>query len=86
MTKSWIKKPFPLDLILDTVIFHAHAHPERVKGRKVIVPIFALQSPIRLKMVYQLDCPMGYYHPLKKKKEKRKIASPQRIQIEHVEE
>ena len=27
MTKSWIKKPFLLDPISDTVIFHIHARP-----------------------------------------------------------
>ena len=42
MKKSWIKKPFPLDIVLDTVIFHAHACPERGKGRKVTIPTFVL--------------------------------------------
>ena len=83
MTKSWIKKPFSLDLVLGTVIFHAHARPEMGKGRKVTIPIFALKSPIQPKIVYQLDHPVGYYHP-PKKKGKRKRASPQRIQIELV--
>ena len=75
MKKSWIKKPFPLDPVLDTVIFHAHAHPERGKGRKVTIPTFALKSPIRPKIVYHLDRPVGYYHP-SERKGKRKIASP----------
>ena len=46
MTKNWIKKPFPLDPISDTMIFYVHAHPERGRGKKVIVPTFASQSPI----------------------------------------
>ena len=78
MTKSWIKKPFLLDPVLETVIFHAHARPERGKGRKATIPTFALKSPIRSETVYQLDRPVGYYHP-PEKKGKRKRASPQRI-------
>ena len=46
MKRNWIKKPFPLDPIPDIVIFHAHAHPKRGKGRKVTIPTFAAQSPI----------------------------------------
>ena len=42
MTKDWIKKPFPLDPIPDTVIFHAHACPERGIGRKVTIPTFVV--------------------------------------------
>ena len=75
MTKDWIKKPFPLDPIPNIVIFHAHAHPERGKGRKVTVPIFALQSHIQPEIVYQLDRPVGYYHP-PKRKGKMKTTSP----------
>ena len=82
MTKSWIKKPFPLDPIPDTIIFHAHAHPKRGKGRKVTIPTFALWSPIQPETIYQLDRPVGYYHP-PERKGKRKITSPQRIQVEH---
>ena len=78
MTKSWIKKPLPLDPIPNTVIFHAHAHLEMGKGRKVTIPTFALKSHIRPEIVYQLDHPIGYYHPLERKG-KRKRASPQRI-------
>ena len=40
MTKDWIKKPFPLDPILDTMIFHAHAYLERGRGKKVTIPTF----------------------------------------------
>ena len=83
--KECIKKPFPLDPILDIVIFHAHSFPERGKGRKVTIPTFALQSPIRLEVVYQLDHSVGYYHPLKRKG-KRKRTSPKRIQIEQAAE
>ena len=52
ITKSWIKKPFPLDPVPDLVIFQEHAHLERGKGRKVTIPTFALKSPIRLEIVY----------------------------------
>ena len=52
MKKNWIKKPFPLDPILDTMIFHAHAHLERGKVRKVTIPTFTAQSPIRPETVY----------------------------------
>ena len=48
MTKEWIKQPFQLDPIPDTVVFYAQAHPEKGRGRKVTIPTFALQSPIRL--------------------------------------
>ena len=75
MTKSSIKKPFPHNPILDIVIFHAHAHPKRGKGRKVTIPTFVVKSPIRPKIVYQLDHPTGYYHP-SEKKGKRKRAFP----------
>ena len=77
LTKSWIKNPFPLYPLLDMVIFQAHAHLEKGKGRKVTFPTFALRSPIQPEMVYQLDHPVGYYHPLERKG-KRKRASPQR--------
>ncbi len=40
MMKDWIKKPFPLDLIPNTMIFHPHARPERGKGKKVTIPTF----------------------------------------------
>ena len=81
--KNWIKKPFPPDPIHDTVIFHAHACPERDRGKKVTIPTFAAQSPIRPKIVYQLDRPIGYYHPPERKgKNKIKRTSPQRIQTE----
>ena len=50
MMKDWIKKPFPLDPIPDTLIFHAHAHPERGRGKKVTNPTFVAQSPIKPKI------------------------------------
>ena len=75
MKKNWIKNPFLFDPILDIVIFHAHARLERGKGRKVTIPTFALQSPIRLETVYQLDHLVGYYHSLERKG-KRKRTSP----------
>ena len=48
MMKEWIKQPFPLDPIPETIVFHAQARPKKGKGRKVIVPTFVLQSPIKL--------------------------------------
>jgi len=81
MTKEWIKQPFQLDPIPDTVVFHAQAHPEKGRGRKFTIPTFALQSPIRPEKVYQLDRPVGYYHALERiGRSKRKKTSPQRIQ------
>ena len=52
MTKNWIKKPFPLDPIHDTVIFHVHACPKRGRGKKVTIPTFVGQFPIRPEIVY----------------------------------
>lgn len=52
MMKDWIKKPFLLDPIPNTVIFHAHAHPKRGRGKKVTIPTFVAQSYIRLEIVY----------------------------------
>ena len=86
MMKDWIKKPFPLDPIPNIVIFHMHANPERGRGKKVTIPTFVAQSPIRPETVYQLDHPVGYYHPPKRKeKNKRKRSSPQRVKIEQAE-
>ena len=83
MIKDWIKKPFPLDPIPDTVISHAHANPERGGGKKVKIHNFVALSPIRPEMVYQLDQLIGYYHPVERKgNNKRKRTSPQRIQAE----
>ena len=87
MKNNCIKKSFPLNLILDTVIFHAHARLERGRGKKVTIPTIAAQSPIRLETVYQLDHLVIYYHPPKRKGEnKRKRTSPQRIQVEQATE
>ena len=75
MKKRWIKEPFPLDLVSDTMIFDVHAHLERGKGRKVTIPTFLLKSPIWPEVVYQLDCIVRYYHP-PERKGKRKRVSP----------
>ena len=40
MTQDWIKKPFKLDPIPETVIFHAQAHPTKGRGKKVTIPTF----------------------------------------------
>lgn len=86
MMREWTKHPFQIDPILDTVVFYAQARPKKGKGRKVTIPTFALQSPIRLETVYQLDHPVGYYHPPERiVKRKRKRTSPQRIQAEQGE-
>ena len=77
MMKDWIKKPFRLDPIPKTMIFHAHARLERGRGKKVTIPTFAAQSPIRPKTIYQLDHSVGYYHPPERKENnKRKRSSP----------
>ena len=77
MMKDWIKNYFQIDPIPNTVIFHTHAHPERGRGKKVTIPTFAAKSPIRPKIVYQLDYLVGYYHPLERKeKNKKKRSSP----------
>ena len=86
MMKDCIKKPFQLDPIPDTVIFHTKAHLEKGRGKKLTIPTFAAQSPIRLETVYQIDHLVGYYHPLeRKKKNKRKRSSPQRVETRKVE-
>ena len=80
------KKPFTLDPRPDIVIFHTHAHSERGRGKKVKIPTFVAQSPIRLELVYQLDHSVGYYHPPERKeKNKRKRSSPQRVETGQVE-
>lgn len=77
MMKDWIKKPFQLDPILDTMVFHAQARLEKGRGKKVTSPTFAAQSPIRPEIAYQLDCLVGYYHPPeRKRKNERKRTSP----------
>ena len=75
MMKNWIKKPFPLDPIPNTIIFHANAHPKRGKGKKFTIPTFVAQSPIRPETIYHLDHLVGYYHP-PERKGKRKRTSP----------
>ena len=40
MMKDWIKKPFPLDPIPDTIIFHVNVYSERGRGKKVTIPTF----------------------------------------------
>ena len=40
MMKEWIKQPFQLDPIHNTVIFHAQARLEKGRGKKVTIPIF----------------------------------------------
>ena len=41
MMKDWIKKLFQLDPIPNIVIFHAQAHPDKGRGKKVTIPTFA---------------------------------------------
>ena len=52
MKNNWMKKPFPLDPIPNTIIFYAHTHLERGKGKKVAITTFVAQSSIRLEMIY----------------------------------
>ena len=67
MTQDWINKPFQLDPIPKTIIFHAQADLVKGRGKKVTIPTFVAQSPIRPEIVYQLDQLVGYYHPPEKK-------------------
>ena len=77
MTKDKIKKPFKLDPIPETIIFHAQACLTKGRVKKVTILTFTTQSPIRPKMIYQLDRPVGYYHPQERKgQEKTKRNSP----------
>ena len=86
MTKDWIKKPFQLDPIPNTVIIYAQSCTKKGREKKITIPTFAAQSPIRPEIVYQLDCPVGYYHPLERKgKGKRKRSSPQRVETKESE-
>ena len=79
--QDWIKKPFKLDPIPEIVVFNAQARPTKGRGKKVTIPTFASQLPIRPEIVYQLDRLVGYYHPQEKKgKGKRKRISPQRAE------
>lgn len=52
MMQDWIKKPFKLDPIPQTINFHAQAHPTKGRGKKVTIPTFSAQSPIRSEIVY----------------------------------
>lgn len=77
MKKDWINKPFQLDPIPDTLIFHTQACLEKGRRKKVTMSTFAAHSPIRPEIIYQLDHLVGYYHPPKRKgKGKRKRSSP----------
>lgn len=38
LTNEWIKRPFKLDPIPETVVFHAQARPAKGRGAKVIIP------------------------------------------------
>ena len=75
--KDWIKKPFQLDPIPDIMIFYMQSFLEKGRGKKVTIPTFAAQSPMRPEIVFKLDHPVGYYHPPERKgKGKRKRTSP----------
>lgn len=65
------------------MIFHVQAHLEKCREKTVTIPTFVAQFPITLEIVYQLEYPDGYYHPLEKKgKNNRKRSSTQRINME----
>ena len=67
MMSNWIKKPFALDPIPKTVIFHAQACPAEGRGKKVTI--------------YQLDRLIGYYRDQKGRGQgNRKISLPQRVE------
>ena len=81
MMQDWIKKPFKLDPIPETIIFHAQARPTKGRWKNFTIPTFAAQSPIMPATVYQLDRLVEYYYPQERKgKGKRKRSSPQRVE------
>ena len=47
LTKEWIKRPFKLYLVPQTIFFQATTCPVKGRGVKVIVPTFTTQSAIR---------------------------------------
>ena len=61
LTKDWIKRPFKLDPIPQTIVFHAQSFPAKGQGSKVTVPTFTTRSPMRLDTIHQLDRKVGYY-------------------------
>ena len=74
-----MKKPFKLDPILETMIFHVQSHIARGKGEKVTMPKFTSQLAVRLEMVHQLHRPAGDYRA-KKGKGQGKRNSPQQAE------
>ena len=86
MTQDWIKKLFKLDQILETIIFHVQVCLAKGRGKKVTIPTFIAQLPIRPKMEHQLDRPVGYYRAQKGKgRGKRKRNYPPQIEPEEGE-
>ena len=68
------------------MIFHAQACPDKDIGKKIAIPTFVAQSPIRPETIYQLDILVAYYHPPERKgKGKRKRSSPQRAETKEGE-
>ena len=79
MTKDWIKKPFKLNPVSQTITFQAIACPDKGKGAKVIVLTFPTQSPVRSEKIYMYDREVGYFM-VEKGNNERKSASPKQVE------
>ena len=55
LTRNWIKKPFNLDPVEETLTFQAIVHPTKGKGEKVTVPTFPAQIVVMPEMACRDD-------------------------------
>ena len=61
LTKNWIKRPFKLDLIPQTIVFQATTHPVKGRRENVTMPTFTTLSLVRPEIVHQLEKEFGYF-------------------------
>lgn len=84
LTREWIKNPFKLGPVPQTVIFQASKHLLKGKGAIVRVPTSPVQFPVRPKMVHQHNKEVGYFR-VEKGKNKRKRDSATQVEPEFEE-